>query len=298
MSGNSSLSIPQTVPIVSKRCFGEAVAAISAVQERHSVLADLYLVAVLELRRLDALPVDEGAVQAPLVLDEEAAVARDEHGVLARDGDVVEEDAAVGGAADRGGVGFGVERLPRPSAARADDQGRPADAEVVERVGGLERGLLGREGLRGLDAAVVLGQQRAAAGAVIGGFLVLEAALLAVDVAHSVAGGAAFAARMAVRWSTSTWSSTLRPSVFCSRATSSARRMSIFPCRSRRWYEISFSSRVRSSISFLRSSSVRLARSGRGSTGPPFWVEVALIEAAGLTRVNLRLRLVPRPPWP
>src|SRR5438270_11193887 len=78
-----------------------------------------------------------------------------------------------------------MERLPRPAAARADDQRGPADAEVFERVRGLERTLLRRERQRGLDAAVLLRQERAAAGAVIGGLLVLEAALLTVDVTHT-----------------------------------------------------------------------------------------------------------------
>ena len=47
--------------------------------------------------------------------------------------------------------------------------------------------------------------------------------------------GAAFPVRISVSRSTSTSSRTLRPPDFCRRATSSARRMSIFPCRSRRW---------------------------------------------------------------
>ena len=45
--------------------------------------ADLELVAVAELGRLDAAAVDEGAVEAALILDEKAAVAFDEDGVLA-----------------------------------------------------------------------------------------------------------------------------------------------------------------------------------------------------------------------
>src|SRR5947209_5479966 len=99
MSGNSCFSIPHTVPIVSNRLF-DAV-AISAVQEGEAVFADLELVAVLELRILDALAVDERTVEAPLVLDRERAVLPGQDGVLARDGDVVQEDPAVRRAADR-----------------------------------------------------------------------------------------------------------------------------------------------------------------------------------------------------
>src|SRR2546421_5452338 len=67
----------------------------AACQEGHPVLPDLDLVAILELRALDAASVDERAVQRALVLDREAAVVLGEHRVPARDGDVVEEDAAV-----------------------------------------------------------------------------------------------------------------------------------------------------------------------------------------------------------
>src|SRR5919201_3776472 len=122
MSGNSSLSIAQTVPIVSSRrrdawaistapVFAACVIR-STVEEREAVFADLELVAVLEPRGLHPLAIDERAVEAALILDEQAAVARDEDGMPARDGDIVEEDAAVGGAADRRAFAFGVERLP------------------------------------------------------------------------------------------------------------------------------------------------------------------------------------------
>src|SRR5581483_2443169 len=128
-------------------------------------------------------------------------------------------------------------------------------------LGGLER-------LRLLDAlALPLVEERAALRAVVRGLRVLEAALRTVDVAHQALGGAAFPARISVSDSTSTWSRTLRPSVFCRRATSSARRMSILPCRIRRRYETSCSSFVYSSIRCFRSSSDMFARSGSGSTG-------------------------------
>src|SRR5207237_4959534 len=207
-----------------------------------------------------------------------------EDGVLAGDGDVVEEDPAVGRAADRRLVGLGAERLPRPAAARANDERRTFDGEVLEDRVRRAVAVVWREGLSRLRSGLVLDEQRPAAGAVIRRLRILEAALLAVDMGHVFAlpcqasawlgraqlGGAALEVRISVRRSTSSWSRTLRPSVFCSRATSSARRMSIFPCRRRRWYEISSSCCVRSSISCLRSSSESVPRSGRGSTRTAF----------------------------
>src|SRR5581483_6011184 len=275
MSGNSAFSRRQTVPIV-RSCSLLAVAVMvgfapsslrSSREERQPVLADLELVAVRELGRVDALPVHEGAVQAPLVLDEPAPLALLEQRVLARDRDVVEEDPAVRRAADRRLAALRRERLARAAPARPDDERRPGEAEVLE---GLERlvGVRGLERLRLLDVlALPFVEERAALRAVVRGLRVLEAALRTVDVAHQSLGGAAFPARISVSDSTSTWSRTLRPSVFCRRATSSARRMSILPCRIRRRYETSCSSFVYSSIRCFRSSSDMFARSGSGSTG-------------------------------
>src|SRR5207248_4793446 len=226
-------------------------------------LADLDLVAVAQVGRLDAAAVHEGAVEAPLVLDEPASVALDELGVLARDGDVVEEHRAVGRAADRRALTLRHERLAGAAAAGADDERRALHPDVAERLEHL-RALLGAEGLR-LFGALRRMQERTALRAVVRGLRVLEAALGAVDVAHAV-GGAAFPARISVSDSTSTWSRTLCPPVFWSRATSSARRMSIFPCRISRRFETSCSSIVYSSIRPLRFSSDRVARSGSGST--------------------------------
>jgi hypothetical protein len=56
-----------------------------------------------------------------------------EHGVLAGDGDVVEEDVVVGRAADRGSVALRAEVLTRPSAARANDQRRALGRDLLER---------------------------------------------------------------------------------------------------------------------------------------------------------------------
>src|SRR5438105_7338390 len=134
MSGNSSESRRTTSPIRSIRVPLPTVAltaALSSFDEGQAVLADLELVAVLELLVVDPPPVDEGAVQRSLVLDEEMAVALDEDGVVARDGDIVEEDLAVGGAADARAIGARSKALPRSAAAGAHDERRrlePLDA--------------------------------------------------------------------------------------------------------------------------------------------------------------------------
>src|SRR5262249_6432259 len=147
------------------------------------------------------------------------AVAPDERCVAPRHGDVVEEDAAVRRAADRRPVALRRERLARPPAARAHDERRPLEPDLAERLQQLLADL--RAELLGLLAALGRMQERAALRAVVGGLGVLEAALRAVDVTH-VVGGAAFPARISVSDSTSTWSRTLLPCVFCRRATSSA----------------------------------------------------------------------------
>src|SRR5919108_2744858 len=87
------------------------------------------------------------------------------------------------------------------------------------------------------------------------------------DKRYASAGGVALPARIAESLSTSTSLSGLSPAPTCCwrRETSSARRMSIFPCSKRRWYETSCSCCWRSSINALRSASDRVARSGRGS---------------------------------
>src|SRR6185503_13882124 len=82
-------------------------------EERQLVLADLYLVPVLQLARLDPPPVEERPVQAALVLDDELAVAAHHERVAARDRDVVEEDVAVRRAADRRLLPLEQEVLPR-----------------------------------------------------------------------------------------------------------------------------------------------------------------------------------------
>src|SRR5438876_5915127 len=237
----------------------------SVLQEGQSVFADLELVAVPEIGPLDPLAVDERPVQAALVLELPAVAVLREDGVFAGHGDIVEEDPALGRPPDRRRAVLEPERLPRPPAARADDERRAVDAEILDRIKALrhlgsgER--LGRLPLFGHD------ERSAALRAEVRGLRVVVPALGAVDVRHQ-AGGAALPVRMSVSESPLTESRTLLPCVSWSRATSSARRMSIFPCRSRRRYETSCSSWVSSSMSFLRSWSDSVARSGSGSIVP------------------------------
>ena len=75
------------------------------------------------------------------------------------------------------------EVLARTTPTRADDQRRPLGAEVLEGDGCLVSPLLRRVAHRRLAPRLVLDEQRAAAGTVIRGLRVLEAALRAVDVA-------------------------------------------------------------------------------------------------------------------
>src|SRR5262249_51636689 len=194
MSGTSGLSRSQTAPIVSRRARSDAGAAAISGQIREAVLADLELVVVGEPRRaLDALPVEIRPVEAAEILDLEPGRATPDHGVLPGDRDVVEEDVAVGRAPDRRLLALQDERLPRPATARAHDERRAVDPELLEVGLLLVVGLLGCECHRRLTV-LVADEQRAAAGAVVRGLRVLEAAFRAVLVAH--AGGAALPVRM------------------------------------------------------------------------------------------------------
>ena len=71
-------------------------------QEPQGVAADEDLVAVGQRRPLDALAVDEDAVQRAVVEHADAVRAAHEQGVAARDGGVVEADVGGQGAADAG----------------------------------------------------------------------------------------------------------------------------------------------------------------------------------------------------
>src|SRR3954454_22101938 len=150
MSGDSTSSALQSAPIViafaggSSPSSGAATASIctssscrvmpglSAGDVRELELADLELVAVLEAVGLDAPAVDVGAVERPEVVEVEVAAAAHEQGVVARDGDVVEEDVGVRPAPDRHAVAGQREALPHAAAAGADDQDGAVRGRVVE----------------------------------------------------------------------------------------------------------------------------------------------------------------------
>src|SRR6478735_8620376 len=124
MSGNSCWSPLQTAPmVIDLACLGawfggslvpmaaSSVIATSAREVGELVLADLQLVAVLELVRLDPPPVDVGPVQGAGIIQEPLTGTPYEHRVIARDGHVVEEDPGVGGAADHQPLALERERL-------------------------------------------------------------------------------------------------------------------------------------------------------------------------------------------
>src|SRR5581483_465834 len=186
MSGNSACRRRQTVPIVRSRSrAGAEVVAIVSGGGRSGGTSDLHLVAVAELGAVDALPVHEGAVQAAAVLDHPPAVLVRQHGVLAGDGDVVEEDATVRRPADRRPVALRREGLAGAAAAGADDERRPGVAAALELLEHLVA-VLGAERLRLLPRLGRV-QERTALRAVVRGLRVLEAAGGAVDVAHRAA---------------------------------------------------------------------------------------------------------------
>src|SRR6266508_2588634 len=187
---------------------GRGIAPCSFFEEGELVLA------VLELRRVDPAPVEERAVEAPLILDSEGpAFVAQEHGVLARHCDVGEKDVAVRGASDRRPTLGRVEALPRASTG-ADDERGPLEA-LCGRPGRL-RHLLRGQRLR-LTLRILRCHEGATSRAVSRRLRIGEPALRAVQAAHAVsvsAAGAAFAVRMLVSVSTSTESSTLFPPDF------------------------------------------------------------------------------------
>src|SRR3954454_4959704 len=135
MSGNSRSSCLQTAPIVSDfgrgACGGAGAPAFSmptwvlmrsSAEVGELVLADLQLVAVLPLVRLDPALVHVRAVQRAEVVDVDAVAPAHEQRVVARDGHVVEEHLGVGAAADRHLIALDEERLAGAAAAGADDE--------------------------------------------------------------------------------------------------------------------------------------------------------------------------------
>src|SRR5262249_38459825 len=98
------------------------VPARRSLQERQPVLADLELVAVVELPGFDAPAVEECPVEAAEVLDREGVGAPTDDRVAPRDGHVVQEDVAVRRPSDRRLLVVEDERLPRATAAGAHDE--------------------------------------------------------------------------------------------------------------------------------------------------------------------------------
>src|SRR3954452_20637835 len=135
-SGYSGRSWPSTSPMLMKAREGMPAVlgtATSAAllgrpgpgQEHQAVLTDLDLVTTRQRDRLDALPVEVGAVEAPHVSYDEAAALPEELGVPAGDGHVVEEDVAVWVASRGGDVGVEQEARSSVGSALDDEQCRP-----------------------------------------------------------------------------------------------------------------------------------------------------------------------------
>src|SRR5206468_2442540 len=104
----------------------------------------------------------------------EAAFLPCDHRMAARDGDVVEEDVAVGGPAHGGALALELEDLSGAAAARPDDERRPLHAFHAR--ARLLCEALGRVAERRLRLAWLALEHRAATGAVVRGLRVLEAA--------------------------------------------------------------------------------------------------------------------------
>ena len=172
MSGNSCCSALQTAPMVSDfwRWTGSGWSSAPSATAGSVTSGSL---TVGEPVRVDPLAVDVGAVERARVVEEPVAAAAHERGVLARDGDVVEEDAGLGRAPDRHLLARERERLADAAAAGADDE-RAALGRDVADVDGLELARLvvdhvgrGRRVLlRRLSGAL----ERAALGAVVRAF--------------------------------------------------------------------------------------------------------------------------------
>src|SRR4051812_38963975 len=154
MSGNSSERRRTTSPMRSILVPLPTVVLTSALHEGKPVFTDLELIPVLELLVIDPASVDERAVQRALVLDEEVPFPLDEHGVVARDGDVVEEDLALRRPPDACALAARTEALPRPAAAGPDDERRALEA--FDRIARELAYLLRGEGLRRFDGLTLL----------------------------------------------------------------------------------------------------------------------------------------------
>ena len=282
MSGNSSRRRRQTAPIVSGRSLASARTpwpSRSALEEGQLVLPDLHLVPVLELL-FDAAAVDEGAVEAALVLDRRSRPGDARGSAWRRE--TVTSSRKMSESGERPIVSRSPlerERLPRPPAAGADDDRRPLGPQLRER----RRDVLARSRPTANDIVASprssRDQQRAALLAVPRGLEVLEAAFRAVDVRQAVpcqASELLFAEPRrsldgedlgeACEIDLARAGSRPSPPAAAAATTSSARRMSILPCSSRRRYEMSCSSFRSARIRSRSSASDSVFRSGRAST--------------------------------
>src|SRR3954447_11654779 len=137
MSGYSVFSASRTSPI---DMYVRAAIVPSLSGEEHQLeLADLQLVTGGELRLVDALPVDVGAVEASVVVEVEPVVSPADLGVAAGHGHVVEKDVALRVAACRGDVLVDQEVRSGVRPPPHDHEGLPR-VQLVER----ERDLLAR----------------------------------------------------------------------------------------------------------------------------------------------------------
>ena len=121
-----------------------------------AVVADLHVLAGLEAHLVDVVLAHIGAVEGPQVPHEEAVPVTDEGGMLARDGDVVEEDLAVGVPPGESGLGVQQEASTEVRALahhqqravrgqvldRADDPARETGLAVLDRITGRDRAQL------------------------------------------------------------------------------------------------------------------------------------------------------------
>src|SRR5438105_4517007 len=83
-----------------KYLLSRRVMAAATFEEGDGVLADRYVVAILQRLFVDALPVDVCAVQAAVVLDDEMLTVPQDLGVVAGDGRVIHLNVVIGQTAD------------------------------------------------------------------------------------------------------------------------------------------------------------------------------------------------------
>src|SRR5579871_1813111 len=201
MSGNSCCSALQTAPIVTAFWRGRSSVPVPSAstgsirseasmsvldmsvagQEGELIFADLQLVPIGELVRLDPPPVHVCPVQRAAVVEVVVAAASDEHRVVAGNRDVVEEDVAVRPASDREAVAVERKALARASSPRADHE-RGSPAGYVAQIEHFEfsglTDLVG--GRRGPGRRLGSGEERPTALAVVGAVGIGKAALRAM----------------------------------------------------------------------------------------------------------------------